>query len=155
MRRVRLGEGLAGLGGAALLADLAFVEWYRLTSGIDPGHAVSGPTGFESFSILDLYLALVAVLGIALPVLQVTRRSPAMPVGAAVLITVLGAVAVFLVAYRIVNQPGSNEFVEVRPGAWVGLLAALAVTLGAWLSLHNEGVRGLPDGPEPELRPPP
>jgi hypothetical protein len=88
-------------------------------------------------------------------VLQATQRSPALPVGAAVLTTVLGAVAVLLVAYRIVNQPGDNEFIAVQPWAWVGLAAATLLTAGAWLSLRAERVRGLPPGPEPELRPPP
>jgi hypothetical protein len=155
MRRVRLGELLAGAGGAGLLADLAYGEWYRLESGIDPGFAISGPNGFESFSILDIYLVLVAASGLALFALQATQRSPALPVGAGVLTTVLGAVAVLLVAYRIANQPGDNEFVEVRAGAWVGLFAALAITLGAWWSLHDESAPGVPPGPEPELRPPP
>jgi hypothetical protein len=155
MRRLRPGEWLAGAGGVALLVSLT-LEWYWVTGGVvDPGFALDGPTGFESFSILDLYLVLVAALGIALAVLQATQRSPGLPVGAGVLTTVLGAVAVLLVAYRMVNQPGSNEFIEVRAGAWVGLLAALAVTLGAWLSLHDEREPGLPPGPEPELRPPP
>jgi hypothetical protein len=43
----------------------------------------------------------------------------------------------------------------VRPGAWLGLAATLAVTAGGWLSMAAEYVRGLPPGPEPELRPAP
>jgi len=152
MSRLRLGEWLAGAGGAVLLIALAAVPWYEIESPLGSLVALSG---FESFSILDLYLALVGACGLMLLALQSTQRSPALPVGAAVLTILLGAVAVLLVAYRIVNQPGDNEFVEVRAGAWVGLAAAVVVTAGAWLSLREERVGGLPPGPEPELRPPP
>jgi hypothetical protein len=156
MRRLRLGEWVAAVAGVALVVSL-FMTWYEPTAANAtplgaPNVALSA---FESFSILDLYLVLVALAGIGLAVLQVTQRSPAVPVGAGVLTTLLGAIAVLLVAYRMVNQPGDNEFVEVRAGAWVALVAALGVTLGAWLSLREEDVRGLPPGPEPELRPPP
>jgi hypothetical protein len=153
MTRLRLGEWLAAAGGVALLVALAAMPWYEPTAG---GFApLEELNGFESFSILDLYLALVAALGVMLLGLQATQRSPALPVGMAVLTTVLGAVAVLLVAYRIVNQPGDNEFIEVAAGAWVGLAAAIVLTAGAWLSLRMERVRGVPPGPEPELRPPP
>jgi hypothetical protein len=154
MRRVRLGEWLAAAGGVALLVSLN-LEWYWPTSGFPDLFAGTGFTGFEAFSILDVYLVLIAGLGLVLAVLQATQRSPALPVGAAVFATVLGAVAVLLVAYRIVNQPGDNEFITVRAWAWVGLAATAAVAAGAWLSLRNERVRGLPPEPEPELRPPP
>ena len=43
----------------------------------------------------------------------------------------------------------------MRAGAYLGLLATAALTAGAWLSLADEHVRGLPPGPEPELRPAP
>jgi hypothetical protein len=154
MSRLRIGEWVAAGGGVALLVSLG-LEWYWVTTGVDPDFALSGPTGFESFSVLDLYLALVAASAIALAVLQVTQRSPALPVGAGVFTAVAGAIAVVLVAYRIVNQPGDNEFVEVRIGAWLGLAATLAIAAGGWASLRDESARGIPPGPEPELRPPP
>jgi hypothetical protein len=59
------------------------------------------------------------------------------------------------VLYRLINQPGPNEFIDVRWGAWLGLASTLAIAAGGWRSLATERVRGLPPGPEPELRPPP
>jgi ABC-type transport system involved in multi-copper enzyme maturation permease subunit len=110
---------------------------------------------FESFSVLDLYAVVVAALAIVLAVLQAAQTSPTLPVGAGVLTVLLGAVAVLLIAYRIVNQPGPNEFIEIREGAWLGLIAAIAITVGGWESIRDESARGVPDGPEPELRPAP
>jgi hypothetical protein len=155
LRRLRLGEWVAAVGGVGLAASL-FLPWYEPTVGVDLEHDI-GPelTGFESFSVLDLYLVIVALLPLALALLQATRRSPTLPVGAAVLTVLVGAVATLLVSYRIVNQPGPNEFVEVRPWAWLGLLATVAIAVGGWESLRNEHVRGAETGPEPELRPAP
>ena len=155
MRRLRVGEWVAAAGGVALLATM-FFDWYAVVVGVEPGLELSaGFDAWESFDAIDLVLALVAALAIALAVLQATQRSPALPVATGVLTTVLGAVAVLLVAYRIVNQPGDNEFVEVRAGAWLGLAATLAIAAGGWASLRDESAPGIPPGPEPDLRPPP
>jgi hypothetical protein len=139
LRRLRAGEWLAAAGGAGLLVALA-LPWY------------GGQTGFESLAVIDVLLVLLALLAIALAVLQVTQDAPALPVGAGVLTVTFGAIGVLLVLYRLVDAPGPGD---VRPGAWLGLAAALAVTAGGWLSMAAEHVRGLPPGPEPELRPPP
>jgi hypothetical protein len=155
MRRLRIGEWIAAAGGVALLVVM-FLDWYAVVVSVDPGFELSaGFDAWESFDVIDLVLAIVAALAIGLAVLQATQRSPALPVGAGVLTTVAGAVAVVLVAYRIINQPGDNEFVEVRIGAWLGLAATLAIAGGGWASLHDERAPGIPPGPEPELRPPP
>jgi hypothetical protein len=151
LRRLRHGEWIAAAGGVVLVVSL-FLDWYREFVGVDLAVDL---TGFESFDVLDVVLVLIAALAIALAVLQGTRDSPAIPVGAGVLTVVFGALGVLLVAYRIVNQPGPNELIEVRAGAWVGLLATLAIAVGGWESIRDERVRGLPPGPEPELRPTP
>jgi hypothetical protein len=151
LRRLRHGEWIAAAGGVILVLSL-FLDWYREFVGVDLAVDL---TGFESFDVLDIVLVLIAALAIALAVLQAARDSPAIPVGAGVLTVVFGALGVLLVAYRIVNQPGPNELIEVRAGAWVGLLATVAITIGGWESIRDERVRGLPPGPEPELRPTP
>jgi hypothetical protein len=142
LRRLRAGEWLAAAGGVALPVALA-LPWY------------GDETGFESLSVIDLLLVLLALLGLALAVLQATRDAPALPVGAAVLTVAFGAIGVLLVLYRFVDEPGPDALADVRLGAWLGLAAALAVTVGGWLSMAAEYVRGLPPGSEPELRPAP
>jgi hypothetical protein len=148
VRRLRAGEWLAGTGGAALIASLA-LPWYGARARSET------LTGFESFSVIDILLTALALLAFALVVLQATRDTPAAPLGAAVLTASLGILGVLLVLYRLIDQPGPNEFIDVRWGAWLGLASTLALAAGGWLSLANERVRGLPPGPEPELRPTP
>ena len=149
MRRVRTGEIVAGVAGAVLLLSM-FLEWYTVR-----GRA-EGLTAWGAFSVVDVLVALVAVLGIALAVSQVIGRGPALPVALGVITTTLGLAAALLVLYRIVNQPGPNDVIGVGAGAWIGLAASLGVFLGAWLSLSDERSRPVdPPPPVPERRPTP
>jgi hypothetical protein len=156
LKRLRLGEWVAAVGGVGLFASL-FASWYgtSIPVGETAIDLTAGFSAWQSFDVLDIVLVLVAALAVALAVLQATQRSPTLPVGAGVLTVLAGAVAALLIAYRIVNQPGPNEFFEVREGAWLGLIAAVAIAVGGWESLRNEHVRGAAVGPEPELRPAP
>ncbi len=129
MSRLRDGEWIAGAAGLALLGSL-FVHWY------------SGATGWQALSVLDIVLALLALVPFSLVWFQASRRSPSLPSTFSVLTVVAGALATLLIAYRIADQPGPNDLVEVEPGAWLGLLAALATAAGGWRSLRVEAVPG-------------
>ena len=148
MRRLRAGEWLAALGGVGLIVTLA-LDWYGARA------REAGVSGFAAFDVIDVLLVLVAGTGIALAVVQATRERPALPVAAAVLTITVGILGTLLVLYRIANEPGPDEFLDVRAGAYLGLLAVAAMTAGGWLALATERVPGLPPGPEPELRPAP
>ena len=148
MRRLRVGEWVAALGGVGLIVTLA-LDWYGARG------READVSGFAAFDVIDVLLVLVAGTGIALAVAQATRERPALPVAAAVLTITVGILGTLLVLYRIANEPGPDEFLEVRAGAYLGLLAVAAMTAGGWLALANERVPGLPPGPEPELRPAP
>jgi hypothetical protein len=144
LRRLRAGEWLAAAGGVALIVALA-LPWYE----------VGGETasGYQAFTVIDVLLTLIALLALSLPILQATRDSPALPVGAAVLIAAWGIVGVLLVLFRLIDDPFTGS--ELRIGAWIGLAAAVAIEAAGWLSLDNEYVTGLPPDLEPELRPTP
>ena len=142
MRRLRVGEWLAAFAGLGLIASLS-LDWYG------PRGRGAALSGWAAFDVIDVLLVLVA------GVVQVTSDRPALPVAAAVVTVTAGILGTLLVLYRIVNEPGPDEFLEVRAGAYLGLLAATAIVAGGWLSLADEHVPGLPPGPEPELRPAP
>jgi hypothetical protein len=140
LRRLRAGEWLAGVAGILLIVSL-LVPWYE---GTDP------LTGYEALSVIDILLTLMALLALALPVLQATQDAPNKPVGTAVVTIVFGALATLLVVFRLIDAPADG--LEVRPGAWIALAATVLITVGAWRSLAAEYVRGLPPDIEPELR---
>lgn len=140
LRRLRLGEWIALAGGVLLVVSL-FMPWYDDVS------------GFRALSIIDVLLVLVAAVGIALAVLQATQTTPALPVAFGVLSVVTGAIGVLLVVFRLIDSPG--DVGGPTSGAWLGLVAAVAIIAGGWRAIANEHVPHLPPGPEPELRPAP
>jgi uncharacterized membrane protein len=142
MGRLRDGEWIAGAGGVALVAAM-FLHWY----GAGPVEV----TAWQAFDVLDVVLALLALVPLGLVVTQATRRSPSIPVAFSVLTTLAGGLAALLVLYRIVNQPGPNDLVEVQAGAWLGFVAALVVAAGGWRSLRVEPIPGTPMPPIEDL----
>ena len=86
-----------------------------------------------------MLLALVALLAIGLAVVNAAGRGPAVPVALAVVTVTLTLTALLLLAYRILNQPGPNDLVDVHAGAWLGLAALAAQLAGAFWSLKDEG----------------
>jgi uncharacterized membrane protein len=139
LRRLRAGEWLAAAGAVALSVAL-LLPWYGDAS------------GFEAFAVIDVLLVAVALVAVALPILQATQDSPTKPVAAAVLSVPLGFVGFVLVLVRLFVEPDAGG---VQPAAYLGLGATVAIVAGGWLSLANEHVRGLPPDVEPELRPSP
>jgi hypothetical protein len=138
MGRLRDGEWIAGAGGVALLAAM-FLHWY----GAGPFEV----TAWQAFGVLDVVLALLALLPLGLVFTQATRTSPSIPVAFSVFTMLAGALAALLMLYRIVNQPGPNDVVEVQAGAWLAFLAAAVITAGGWASMRMEAMPGRPARP--------
>jgi hypothetical protein len=145
----RPGELFAAVAAAALLV-VSFLDWYG------PQNREAGLDAWQAFSVLDLLLGAVIALALALAVSNIVGRGPAVPVALGVITTTLALAATLLVLYRILNQPGPNDVIEVRAGAWLGLGAIAAVFGGAWWSMSDERPRPAdPAPPEPERRPAP
>jgi len=137
--RLRIGEWLCGLAALGLLVVM-FAPWY----GGEAGDGTISPletgnfSAWQAFSVVDLLLALLGAAGLSTALLASARRAPAMPIAAAVVTTGLGIVVALVLLYRLLNQPGPNDIVAVRSGAYLGLLAVVLLTAGAWLSMGDE-----------------
>lgn len=156
LRRLRHGEWIAGISGAVLLVSM-FFDWY----GIDfpsSGRFVGGTTAnaWESFTVVDIFLAAAALFGIALFVTAATQRSPAVPQSVGALTVPVAFVAAILVLLRLLDVPGwesvfqgegaflnlsvGSKGIEVtrEPGLYIGVAATLGVLMGAWRSISDE-----------------
>jgi hypothetical protein len=133
VRRLRAGEWITGLGGALLLVAL-FLPWY------DEG-AVS-PTGWQSFTVIDVVLAAVGLAALLVPVITAQQRAPAVPLAMEALVDLAGLVALVLVLIRVVNLPGDAS--ARAAGLWVGLVATVVIVAGAAVAIRDErpSVRG-------------
>jgi hypothetical protein len=162
--RLRVGEWTAAAGAAALLVTL-FLPWFGVKLPGPAGNLVApvlaeagGASGWDNVGWLVLVLVLSAIGCAAWMVLaNVGARPVAQIVAASVLTATAGTLAFVALALRVlVFQPGPNDIVVLRYGAWLGLLAALVLALGGWWAIKDERT----DAPEsaytpPEPRPPP
>jgi len=116
LSRLRAGEVIAGLGGAALLGCARRLRAPRLAC------------------------SLAGLSGIVLAYSQATRRPPALPAALSVVVTALGTATVVALSARVVRTPreGPDSRCQ-RQAAQRALLAALATALGGYASLRQEG----------------
>ncbi len=121
---LRRGELIAG-GSAVVLAVLMFAApWFG---------AVDGWNGLTHLRWLEL---VAIVLALILVIAQATSRAPALPVSLSVITTVIGDLAFLALVYRVlINPPGHST----KVWAYLGLVAALALAWGGYLSMREEG----------------
>jgi hypothetical protein len=127
LRRLRAGEWITGLGGVALLGSL-FMAWYDTPRGTR--------TAWESFAVLDLLLAAVALFAISLVPVTATQRVPAVPLAQDVMVAIVGKLALVLVLIRIAWTPDGATGVEA--GAWIAVVDVLVIVAGGWIAMHDE-----------------
>jgi hypothetical protein len=161
MNRLRPADVLAGAAGVALLV-VEFLPWYGVRgvpSTVSQGSngstayaplvsTVTGDrTAWQAFSVVDILLALCALVAIALVIVTATARGPAKPVAFTVLTTLAGLLAALLALFRLLVPP--KGFYELRYGAWLGLAAALLVLVGGFLAMKDDRTPGAtpPDVP--------
>jgi hypothetical protein len=147
MKRLRTGDILCAVYGAALLTVMTVLDWFSPSG--------NGDNAWMSFAVTDVLLALAAVGGILVALTTAARGTPAVPLVFTVVTTVLAWLAVLVLLYRIVNEPGPDDIVGVGAGAWAGWLLTLALALSAYWALRDERTPGLDPAPEPERMPAP
>jgi len=141
LRRLRAGEWLAGAGAVVLLAVMP-LGWY------------DGRSAWAAFAVVDVILALVAVLALVTVALTATRRSPALPLAGDVVTALAGGLATLLVAIRLAAPPVDDA--DPRAPAVIGLVATAAILVGAWLAMRAEDPGpAFPSPPAPQARPAP
>ena len=123
--RLRAGEWIVAVSGAALLASL-FLPWYEPEA-----------SGWEALSAGDVIIALVAAAALALSLITATQRVPAVPISFEAVMVLLGFVAAVLVLVRTIWLPGAAA--ERDWGLWLALAGALGIVAGSWIGIGDEG----------------
>ena len=156
MSRLRAGEWIAVAGAGALLVTL-FLPWFGVAHIDSTG---SWGSGWDALGWLVIAFALGAIGCAAwLAIANATGGPVAQSVAASVLTATAGTLALVALALRaLVFQPGPNELIVLRYGAWLGLLAAVALAVGGWRALQDERTDARESAytpPEPRPAPPP
>jgi hypothetical protein len=144
MKSVRSGELIALAGTICVILALT-QPWYQTPSGNIDAWATFGPA--------VALLMLGALAGLWLALANLTERSAALPVAAAVWGTLIGFIAVIAAIVRVLERPEHASGLCV--GSWLGLAGALAIFAGCWQSMRDERT-GIypPDATPPRPAPP-
>lgn len=143
--RLRRGEVIVGGGALVLLASMFVLKWYGLSDRLRPTAAAFGVStsvnGWHGLTNLRWLMLVTILCAFGLVYLQASRRSPAMPVTLSVIVTVLGLLTTLTLLYRVlIDEPGPDSIVVQQVGAFVGLLSAIAIVFGGYLSMRDEGI---------------
>lgn len=138
LSRLRRGEIIAGLSAVVVLALLFATPWFAF------GPSGAGHTdadGWHSLPTLRWLILVTGLTGLTLAFTQASRRAPALPVTLSVIVTTLAALTTLVLIVRLPTDGASP-----LAGAFLGLAASAALTVGAFMSLRQE------DGwlPDPE-----
>jgi uncharacterized membrane protein YgcG len=155
--RLRQGEIVAGLAGIALIV-IMFLPWFGTgleapevpevpeIPGVDTGafeqpEVDESTSGWDSLTDWDGFLiGLAGLSGIALAALAAFGRRinlGDLPRGGAT--AILGALATLTIVFRLIADPGDG----LEYGIFLGLAAAIALTVGALLALREGGFEPL------------
>lgn len=148
--RLRTGELVAGIGGAALFLFL-FFDWFSgggvsvstqtLANGatIPTGISHPGVSGWDALTDLPGFLIISSgVAGLALAWLAASGQRVNIPVPRGGVTAMLGSLAVSLILWRMVAGSPS-----LKIGIFLGLGAAIAITVGAVMALREDGIEPL------------
>ncbi len=143
--RLRRGEWVAATGAVLLLVFLFALPWYAVKAPYRPTASLVGvdtsPNGWHSLTHLRWLLMATILSALALAYLQASRRAPALPVSFSVIVSVLAAITLVALIYRVlINVPGADSVVDQRAGAYLGLLSACAILYGGYQSMRREGI---------------
>ena len=136
---------VAGIGGLALFVFL-FFDWFgggvEVSGSVLTGSAKveeAGISGWNALSDLPGFLIMLSgVAGLALAYLAATGQRVNAPVQRGTVTFLLGTLAVLLILWRMVAGTPS-----LKIGVFLGLGAAIAITVGALMALREDGYEPL------------
>jgi hypothetical protein len=143
--RIRRGEMIAAIGAIALFI-LMFLPWYSFNGDARTrfllnagGKAPLTGNAWHVYSNTSLILIALVLVALALPVLTAMQQRISFPLAAAT--AGLGLLVAALVADKLfIHRPGGNTYSDVAYGGYLGLVAVLAIILGASLTAREDGV---------------
>jgi uncharacterized membrane protein len=139
-----VGELLALLGATLVLVSL-LLPWYG-------GSTLGTLSAWDTFGAALVLLIAAASAGLAMVAGALTERSTALPVSAAVWSVAVGLIGVIAALVRVLERP--DHATSLCTGAWLALAGAVAIPLGAWLTLRDEHAPLYgPADPPPRPRP--
>ena len=148
INRLRQGEQIAAIAAIVLLLDMFIFKWFGLkVSASTPlgGFSAEGSkNAWGSYGFIDIILFITVLAALGMAYLRAADLELDLPVAASVIVAVLGALSTLLIIYSLINPPDFGADVSGidhtrKIGAFIGLIAAAALTYGAYRAMQDEG----------------
>jgi hypothetical protein len=147
--RLNLGEKIAAVS-AILLFIFMFFDWFGVEVSGVPGFSGSYPgVGGSAWDVLDfipIVLMVTVIAALAMATLRLTDSTAEPPVPMSIIVTVLGAISVLLIVFRIIDPPsfgsvgGVSFDATLKIGIFLGLISAAGIAYGGYSSMREEGI---------------
>ena len=139
-----MAELLALAGAVCVIVSLFLPSYRRATGTLD---------AWDTFGPAVAVLLAAAVAACVLVASNLMERTTALPIAAAVWTFLFGLVAIVAAGVRLLERP--DHVTGVCSGAWLALVGAVLIFLGAWWSMWDERPSLYePASPEPRPGPP-
>jgi hypothetical protein len=144
--RLSTGEKIAAAS-AVLLFIFMFFDWFGVEVEGVPGFSGSLEGGGSAWDALDwipLFLMAAIVVAIGVAVIRLTDADIEPPFSLNTLVAGLGGLAVLLILYRIIDQPGGDfggapVDITLKIGIFLSLAAAAGIAYGGYSAMREEG----------------
>ena len=127
-----------------MIPIMFLLEWYG-TVGLPRSRRSGIETAVNAWKELTIarWLILLAVIvALGSVILHATQKSHGAKTDTSVLVAAMGTLVSIVLAYRVlINLPHPSSVVDIKIGAYLGLLAALGIALGGYDSILEERAR--------------
>lgn len=144
LSRLSRGEKIAAVSGALLFVFM-FFKWFGVSVETGFGNFGGGSANaWDSLEVIRFILLLTVIAAVGSALLKASGNELSLPMPTSTIVTLLGALSVLLILYRIIDPPGGGVDIEGigisrQLGIFLGLLAAAGVTFGGYTSMEEEG----------------
>jgi hypothetical protein len=147
--RLSLGEKIAAVS-AILLFIFMFFEWFGVevsgAGGFSGSVSGAGGNAWDTLDYIPIVLVVTIVAALGLAAIRLTDSTYEPPVPMSTVVTVLGALSVLLILFRIVDPPSFASFGGVSVdatlsiGIFLGLISAGGIAYGGYTAMREEGI---------------
>ncbi len=144
--RTRTGELISFAGALVLLVLMFAFKWFGLAVTASPSAQHAAASGAEDawngLTVLRWLMLVTIVTSVGAVVLHAKQRSHGSKTDTSLPVTALGALTAVLLAYRVlIDLPSPDRVVDQKLGAYLGLLAAVAIAYGGYESIREQRAR--------------
>jgi hypothetical protein len=140
VRRIVHGELLSAVSAMALLIAMFGLEWF----GVDgiPGRTRSlawAENAWHGLTLVRWVMLLTVVVAAGAPLLHASQRSHGAKTSTSRAVLGLGSLTSALLIFRVlIDLPSSDQVVDQKLGALIGVLCALGIALGGFEAVREE-----------------